>query len=134
MFNTHVKGQIAELKVQLRAVEKGMVISKPIPEARYDLVLDDGTELLRAQVKYVDSSSKNSQGAVMLHLGKKTAGKTRVYQENDFDILLAYLPRVDKIVRLPVEMVAGKRSITIRLEPVQNGQTKNVLFFENFIW
>ena len=37
VFKTYRKGQIAELRVELRAVEKGYIVSRPTTEARYDV-------------------------------------------------------------------------------------------------
>jgi hypothetical protein len=54
-MNTFDKGYIGEMKVAAWAAERGYLLSKPLAEARYDFVLDDGSRLWRAQVKYVDA-------------------------------------------------------------------------------
>ena len=46
------KGEIALLKVEIRAAEQGIVVLKPTTShRRYDIVLDCGGKFLRAQVK-----------------------------------------------------------------------------------
>ena len=44
-FATNRLGAYAEAKVILRAVERGVVLLKPMMECRYDFVLDDGLKL-----------------------------------------------------------------------------------------
>lgn len=52
---SNVKGQLAIIKAELRALELGYVPSKPIFNSRYDLVIDDYTSLKRVQVKYANN-------------------------------------------------------------------------------
>jgi hypothetical protein len=51
-YSTAQKGELALLHVLQRAVENGWIVSRPTRDCRYDLVLDDGDRLYRAQVKY----------------------------------------------------------------------------------
>lgn len=41
MITTNAKGQLALTKAELRALELGMIPSRPIFDTRYDLILDD---------------------------------------------------------------------------------------------
>ncbi len=36
MHATHQKGEVAHLKEMFRAIDKGIVLSKPLVESRYD--------------------------------------------------------------------------------------------------
>src|SRR5437879_1158506 len=56
-FATNFLGEIAIAKVVLRALEKRVLLSRPIMEYRYDLVVDDGLKLHRAQVKICRSEA-----------------------------------------------------------------------------
>src|SRR3954469_10679372 len=48
-----IKGAIAEAAITSAAVELGCVVLRPFPEGRrYDLVIDNGRELLRVQCKW----------------------------------------------------------------------------------
>ena len=60
MHSAHQKGEIAQLKVQLRAAEKGVTLSKPLIDSRYDFIRDDGRKQERAQVKYASGKSPHS--------------------------------------------------------------------------
>jgi len=116
-LTTVQKGEIAMLKCSLRAAELGFIISRPTIECRYDAVLDDGERLLRAQIKYCDRQMVGCS----VHLGlAKRNGKT--YSKAEIDIILIYLPSVDKVVRVGPESFDGKRYVIIRLVPGQNGR------------
>ena len=53
ILTTAQKAEIAMAKVRLRAAEKGIAISVPTSDSvRYDLIVDEGARLYRAQVKY----------------------------------------------------------------------------------
>jgi hypothetical protein len=89
MHSTHQKGEIAQLKVQLRAAEKGIVLSKPVVDSRYDFILDDGRRLERVQVKYASGKAPHSQGSVKINLKSWEGRKLRRrYCANEVDSLL----------------------------------------------
>ena len=66
------KADLARLKVEMRALELGVVCSKPVIEGtRYDCILDTGSNLYRAQVKYGNGVTAYSSGAVAVCLRKE---------------------------------------------------------------
>lgn len=128
---------LAELKVRERALELGVTISTPTDvSARYDAIIDDGNRLYRAQIKFCDRSG-GSEGALQIeltsyHRSSKLASVG--YTEKEIDVLLLYVPRLDKILWLGPEIFSGKQAIQIRIAPSKNGQTKGCLFAENYVW
>ena len=129
-MDTKSKSEQAVLKVLLRATELGVLVSRPFVDTeRYDLILDEKGKLSRAQVKYADGHSK-SKNSVLLTLRRR--GKD--YAKEDVDILLVYVPKVDKVLRFKASDFCGKSAIMIRLAPTLNGQNKKTIRFENFIW
>jgi len=124
------KGILAVLKVQQRAVEKGQLVSVPINPCRYDLVLDDGAKLTRAQVKYGNIASPHSTGAVRVTLQRH--GKT--YSAREIDVLLVYLPSVDKVCWFTSETFEGRNELYIRTEATKNNQKKKCLLAEDHFW
>lgn len=137
-MNTLHKGHVAELKVAQRALEKGYTVSKPLIEARYDLIVDTGAKLVRVQIKYADGTSSNSSGAVVVGLrhwaaGIK-AGKGRTYKQEEVDLLLVYVPKIDKIVYFYPDEFCDKACLMLRLEPTKNGQTKKLCFVKDRLW
>ena len=135
MHVTHQKGEIAQLKVQLRAAEKGSVLSKPLVESRYDFILDDGRRLERVQVKYASGKAPHSAGSVKINL-KSWEGRQlrRRYRASEVDALLVYVPQIEKVLRFGAEIFCERASFTVRLEPAKNGQTQSILNALDYIW
>jgi hypothetical protein len=126
-METHTKGCIAEQKVILRAIEKGYTVSKPISQCRYDLIIDDGKTLSRVQVKYGDGQvGAESEGSVSVrlttwnHAIDYERSRSKTYNADEIDMILAYIAKVDKIVKIPPDKFAGKQSIAIRIDPPKN--------------
>jgi hypothetical protein len=68
VLSTEQKGQIAQAKVMMEAARKGYIAFLPTCQLRSDLLLEREGRFLRVQVKYADSKSPHSQGAVQLDL------------------------------------------------------------------
>lgn len=130
------KGEKAVLKVYFRAIEKGIIVSKPVIEGtRYDVILDDGQNLQRAQIKYADGITR-SPGSVRVSLAKYTRNNRHnplVYND-EIDVLLVYLPKVDKVCLLPKGVWKGKSSVYIRFCDSVNGQIYDCLRAEDYLW
>jgi hypothetical protein len=135
MHVTHQKGEIAHLKVMLRAIEKGVVLSKPLVESRYDFILDDGQKLERVQVKYASGNPTKSRGSILVNL-KSWKGRrmSRRYSPEEVDALLVYIPQIDKVLRFEVSVFCGRGNFAVRIEPPKNGQTKGIMHAEDYIW
>jgi hypothetical protein len=135
MHVTHRKGEIAQIKVMLRAAEKGVVLSKPLIESRYDFILDDGEKLERVQVKYAGGKLTHSQGSVRINLKSWEGRKMRRrYSVNEVDALLVYIPQIDKILRFEANFFCEREGFAVRIEPAKNGQTKGILNATDFLW
>lgn len=135
MHITHQKGEIANLKVLLRAAEKGVLLSRPVVDSRYDFILDDGRRLERVQVKYASGKAQNSQGSVKVNLKSWEGRKLRRrYCPNEVDALLVYIPQIDKVLRFEADFFCERESFIVRIEPAKNGQTKGILNATDFVW
>ena len=130
------KADLARLKVEMRALELGIICSRPVVEGtRYDLILDQDGKLYRAQVKYGNGSSTKCKGVVQINLRKAIRReKNQPYTDKDIDILLIYVPKIDKVCSFGPEIFNHKSSLSIRISPTKNGQTKHCLPAENFFW
>jgi hypothetical protein len=135
MHSTHQKGEIAQLKVQLRAAEKGIILSKPLIDTRYDFILDDGEKLERVQVKYAGGKAPHSHGSVKVNLKSWEGRKLRRrYCADEVDALLVYIPQLDEVLRFDANFFCERASFTVRVEPARNGQAKGVLNAKDFVW
>lgn len=135
---TNLLGEYAITKVLLRAIEKKVVVHRPVIECRYDLVLDDGLKLYRTQVKYTNRSSpKQCQGVVPVGLSKwRNGGRsiTPCYRASEIDLLLVYVRKIDKILWFGPEVFDGRPRLHIRITPTRNNQQKGCLMAADYIW
>ena len=129
-LTTGQKGQIAFLKVQLEAARKGADILLPTTPKRYDLVLHYQERFYRAQVKYADGKVHHSVGAISLHLRRRK----KCYTAEEIDVLLVYLPQLDRVAWFGPEVFNGKTTLYLRHQPSINGQKCRCRMIDEFIW
>lgn len=129
-MDTRSKGEYAKLKVMLRAAELGYRVALPTTEVRYDMILERDGRFLRAQVKYADGQPGHASGSIRLALYRR--GK--VYGEKEIDVLLVYLPRVDRICCFTPNVFHNKLILQIRYEPTKNGQIQGCLNAQDYYW
>ena len=139
-MTTNEKGDVATLRVELRAREKGIIVSRPTtPAARYDLVLDDAGRLLRVQVKWADCASEDG-GVLRVNLGswERRSGRKmtqkRTYAAGEIDGLVVFVARTGKCYWFDPLLVIGKTELNIRLSCARNGQTKGCLMASSYEW
>lgn len=137
-MDTNDKGEYALLKVKQLALERGICLSAPtMANCRYDLIVDCGERLVRAQVKYADGITSGATGCIQLNLRKVTRGNKRgkmCYTKDEVDVLLVYVPKIDKVLWLEATHFHGKQGIVIRFEPSKNNQKKGCLMAEDYLW
>ncbi len=136
LSNTTAKGEYACTKFELRAYEKGAIVSKPICECSYDRIIDYNGKMYKVQVKYANSASSAAEGAVQAVVGKaaKEKGHHVPYLEDEIDIIVVYLPKIDKICWFEKDIWKGKKKLQIRYEPPKNNQKKGCRLASDFIW
>jgi glycine cleavage system aminomethyltransferase T len=138
LHETEKKGEIARLHVELRAVERGFIISRPTTLARYDIIVDDGKSLKKYQIKYANGTVGAGSNAVRVGLRRRNSlsvnAKVRVYFKEEVDGILVYLPSIERIVLLGPDDFSGKKEVSIRTAPSKSGQIKGVTFAESRFW
>ena len=130
------KAETAMMKVGIRALQLGAFVSKPIFEgARYDYIIERNGKLYRAQVKYADGKHKKTVGAVQVNLRKQIKkNKNHPYTDSEIDVLVIYIPKIDKICWFGPEVFCGRQNLSIRIAPAKNGQVKGCLAAEDYLW
>lgn len=133
------KGETALLKIALRATEKGIIVSRPIVEGtRYDLIFDINKTLQKVQIKWCDTKAGN--GAVGINLFKsdrRSSQRRKIeYTEDDFDLLLVYLPKTDKIYAFSstFALKEHKGRFNLRYLPSKNSQIKKCINASEYEW
>jgi PD-(D/E)XK endonuclease len=127
------KGAIAEAKIHAAAVEAGIVVARPLTEGRrYDLIFDVGRRLLRVQCKWA------TRRGDVIQLDARTsrltpAGYVRTtYAATEVDGLAAYCPELDACFYMPIEDLAGRAFVHLRLWPTRNGQLAGVTMADQY--
>lgn len=132
MHGHHCKDLTACLKVEMAAVARGAIVSRPTSDCvRYDRVIDWNNRLYRVQIKYVSVSACNCEGAVQLNL-RKNGGS--FYSRDEVDALLVYISQTDGVYWLGPEVFHERSTLQIRCAPSRNGQQSKCLMAEDYRW
>jgi prevent-host-death family protein len=133
MLTNGRKGAIAEARIAAEAVKLGFDVYRPIAEGgRYDLIVDVGNRLLRAQCKW--ATRKDSVVNVWMTTSRLTPhGYVRTtYNASEIDGIAAYCQDLERCFWLPIEEFAGRTSAQLRLSPPRNGQRAGLLWAEHY--
>ena len=128
-----IKGAIAEAAISLAAIELGCVVLRPFPEVRrYDLVIDNGPRLLRVQCKW--GRLRGSVIVVTLATCRHTPhGYVRTrYTPDDVDGVAVYCHDLKRCYYLPIEAVAARSGIHLRVGPAANNQEAAINFAADY--
>ena len=125
MLTSNEKGNVAEAAIALEAIKLGIDVLKPLAEhGRYDLALDIGGRLLRAQCKW--GSLDRELGVVCVRVGGSRLTPngyvTSTYSPEEVDAVAVYCDALGEVFLVPIEVVAGKRQVHLRLDPPRNSQ------------
>ena len=123
VLSTNDKGNIAEAEITTAAIRLGIGVLRPLVEhSRYDLAFELDGRLLRVQCKW----ARLEGDVVIVPLAgfRYTAtGHVRArYSSDEIDAVASYCDQLDRCYLLPVEMVAGKTAVQLRIRPPRNGQ------------
>jgi prevent-host-death family protein len=121
--NPNRKGNVAELKIAAAAAELGIPVLQPMTEhTRYDLVFEVSGTLFRIQCKY----AARKGGVICIRMVTNRRGPSgfvrTMYTSAEIDAIAAYCPDTDECYLLPIELIAGRSQMLLRLEPPENGQ------------
>jgi hypothetical protein len=112
------KGAIAEAAIAAEAIRLGFDVYRPVSEGgRYDLILDCGPRLLRAQCKW--AAHRGEVLIVQMRTSRLTSrGYVRTtYTAAEIDGVAAYCTDLDLCLWLPIEEFAGQGLLHLRVDP-----------------
>ena len=127
-LTTNQKGAIAETAIAHAAVKLGIDVYRPVAEGgRFDLIFAfaDGS-LSRVQCKWAQRTGDVVVIRPYSARRTRTGFANRPYLASEIDALAAYCPATDRCYYLPVELVAGRRCLHLRLAPSMNNQAAGV--------
>jgi hypothetical protein len=132
-MTTDQKGATAEAAIALAAIRLNVQVYRPMAEGgRCDLVLGVGNELLRVQCKW--SSLVNDVVVVRCSTFRRTREgyKVTTYSPVDVDAIAAYCDALNRCFLIPIERVAGHRTLALRVSPTQNNQAEGINWADDF--
>jgi prevent-host-death family protein len=135
VLDSNAKGNIAEAAITLEAIKLGIEVLKPVAEhVRYDLGLDFGSGLLRVQCKWGSLDRKLRVICVRVGGSRHTPRGyvTSTYSADEIDAIGVYCDEIEAAFLIPVDVVAGKRQLHLRLDPPRNGQRACINLAEHY--
>jgi hypothetical protein len=132
-MTTDQKGAIAELAIALAATRLHIDVYRPVAEGgRCDLILGIGNDLLRVQCKW--ASRVGDAVVVRCSTFRRTRDGYRVttYSAEEVDVIAAYCAELDRCFLVPIDLVAGRRTIQLRIGPARNNQQRRINWADEF--
>jgi PD-(D/E)XK nuclease superfamily protein len=131
-LTTNQKGGLAEAAIAKAAAALGVVVSRPMQDAPYDLILDLPNTLLRVQCKW----AVRRGDVVVVHCVRCRRGPEgfirRGYGSGEIDAIAAYCAEIDTCYLLPLSMSVNRTGVQLRLEPTRNNQQRLINWAKDY--
>jgi phage-related protein len=126
------RGELTEAIVLAKLIEYGYSVSMPFGDnRRYDMVVDDGRQLHRVQVK----TARDGERAGTIEFNTASvhpiSGRKTRYT-GQIEAFVAYHPGTHTFYWVPVLDCHGDR-LTLRIAPAKNGQTTGTRLAEPYV-
>jgi prevent-host-death family protein len=120
----NLKGNVAEACIAAAAIKLRVPVLRPLTEhCRYDLAFEIRDRLLRVQCKW--APVQDDVIKVKLTASRYAASGQQirtVYSASEIDAIAIYCEELDASYLVPIELVAGRTAIWLRLSPAKNQQ------------
>lgn len=131
--NTKTAGDLAEAAILKQFFLKGYKVLKPFGDNyQYDLVVDNGQGFKRVQCK--SAAYHKDKGAIYCLLMRKEYVNKKyinvLYRKEDVDYFALYCKDIDRAYLIPNQ--DNLASITLRVEPPKNNQSKGVIYAKDY--
>lgn len=131
VHHTKNKGDLGVLYAQVDLARRGYAVLLPLTEhAPFDLVAYKDGRFLRVQVKYRTATN----GCVEVRLSTCWADRHGVHtlpvDLDSIDLYCVYCPNTERCYYVDIRTCV--RSMFLRIEPVRNGQRKNVHWAKDY--
>lgn len=118
------KGNVAELAIAAEAAKLGLSVLRPLTEhERYDLVIGVAGHLLRVQCKW--GARRGDVISVRLESSYHSPTRgyvTTTYRRSEVDAVAVYCGELGRCYLLPISLVEGRGTVTLRLGRARNNQ------------
>ena len=133
MLTTDQKGAIAETAIAHAATKLGIEVYRPISEGgRFDMIFLLGDDLARVQCKW--AARKGDVLIIRCYSCRRAREglRKRLYTPAEIDAFAAYCMELDRCFYFPIEAVAGRHVIALRLAPTQNNQHRLINWADDY--
>jgi len=133
--SSHEKGVETESIVLSRLKGLDAMVSIPWGRPRYDMIVDNGETIYRAQVKTARESEIEGSITFSCHSGHiNSKGNKKIpYTKEEIDIFLVYSPKTDKVYWINVEET-GSSKMSLRVgETSKYTPDSSVNFHEDYL-
>ncbi len=129
MHDSNHKGNVAEAAIAFHAAKLDIPVFTPLTEhCRYDLVLEIGGQLQRVQCKWAPRRGDVIPVNFVTNRRGPEGFVRSTYTAGEIDAVAAYCEELDTCYYLPIDRVAGKTAIQLRLVPPKNAQRASLTF------
>jgi PD-(D/E)XK endonuclease len=131
-LTTNQKGMVAETAIIHEAAKLGIIVLRPLDDARYDLVLDLPDGMLRLQCKW----AVRYRDVVIVRCRTCRRGRNglihRGYAPGEIDAVAAYCAELDTCYLLPLSMSVNRTAVQLRLAPTRNNQNRLINWAKDY--
>jgi PD-(D/E)XK endonuclease len=131
-LTTNQKGALAEAAIAKEAAKLGIIVLRPLDDARYDLVLDLPSGLMRVQCKW----AVRNGDVVVIRCRTCRRGRDglihRGYKQGEIDAIAAYCADLDTCYLLPLSLSVNRAAVQLRLAPTLNNQQRKIHWARDF--
>lgn len=136
-ISTQIAGAITEQRCFLKCIEAGYTISKPLfDNARYDLIVDTGKELLKIQIKTSRWKDEEHSAFVFNCYSQHSTGngnKRMRYSKEDIDYFMTEKDGQFYLYPAPDKDHTCQEK-TLRVLPTKSGQTANISWAKDYLF
>jgi hypothetical protein len=133
MLTTDQKGAIAEAAIAWAASRQGIEVYRPISQGgRFDMIFLLGDRLARVQCKWAPRVGDAILVRCYSCRRAREGLRRRLYTAGEIDAIAAYCPDNERCYYLPIDWVAGRRQVLLRVAPTQNNQRLGIHWAEDF--
>jgi prevent-host-death family protein len=117
------KGNVAEAAIAAAAVKLGVEVLKPqLEHGRYDLVFEIDSRFLRVQCKWAPKRGQVIEVNLVSSRHTRNGFVRSRYERHEIDAVAVYCEELDQCYLIPIDQVAGRSGISLRLAGPKNGQ------------
>jgi hypothetical protein len=130
---TDQKGAVAEACIAAAAIKLGITVYRPVCDGgRLDMIFAWTYRLLRIQCKW--AARRGETLVVSCESSRRAAEgyRRRCYSADEVDAIAAYSLELDRCFLIPIERVAHRPAIALRIAPSRNNQRRGINWADDY--